>query len=182
MKNHILLLAFLGFVSCAPRVHTSHVQIDTDDESRASNIEALEELTGRTDVRPSATANLPILPVTVVTPPPTLAELGEGEIDRDAFVQFIEEGPPQVFQAMLLAPVLRADNFAGFRIESIAATSGPITTCGLRAGDIVTSINGRDISRVEGFLQVWESMRSADHLQVDIIRGGNARTLAWQIQ
>lgn len=180
MKKLILLLALLVLAGCAPRLQTSHTRVDSDDGSRAANLDALEALTGRDDA--SSSSELPVLPVTVVSPPPTPAELGEGEIDRTVFIEFLEEGPPQVFQALLLAPVLRENSFTGFRIESIADSAGPISTCGLRTGDIVTSINGRDISRVEAFLQVWESMRSADQLQVDIIRGGDARTLAWHIQ
>lgn len=181
MKKCVLLLAMLVFAGCAPRVQTTQALVGPEDEARAANLEALEVLASRSDGA-IATSELPILPVTVVSPPATAAELGEGEIDREAFNEFLEDGPPQVFQALRLAPVLSDNAFSGFRIESIAAASGPFSACGLRAGDIVTSINGRDISRVEGFLQVWESMRLANHLHVDIIRAGEAQTLVWRIQ
>lgn len=182
MRNSFLLLIVaVSLAACAPRVTTSYSQFGPAGDQDEANQEALDTLNARGEVPPDR-EDRPVLPVTVLEPPPTAAELGEGEIQRGDLIAFLNEGPPQIFQALHLSPVLSGSEFAGFSIVSIEVESGPIAESGLREGDVVTAINGRDISRVEMFLEVWESMESAEQLNIDYVRDGRARTLAWHIQ
>jgi hypothetical protein len=176
--------------ACAPRVQVSEApRLISTDEERAANRAALEQLTARA---PEPTANraasldatdaLPLLPVTVVEPPPTAAERGEGQIARHDLREFLEQGPQAVIQAIQVEPEMDGNTFIGFRIQSVDPAAEAFHDSGLRAGDVVTAVNGIDISHPEGFMQAWDSLAEADHLNVDIIRQGRAQTLAWQIR
>ncbi len=181
MRNScLLLIVAVSLVACAPRILTSYSQFASSNED-AANQEALDELNARGELAPNREAP-PVLPVTVLEPPPTAAELGEGEIQRSDLMAFLNGGPPQIFQALHLSPVVSGSSFTGFSIDSIEVESGPIAESGLREGDVVTAVNGRDISHVDMFLDIWESMDSAEQLNIDYVRDGRARTLVWHIQ
>lgn len=177
--------------TCAPSIQTnSPTRILTSEDETERNLDALEELSQRHDgaqrqeqqheeeVQPA----LPVLPVTVLEPAPTAAELGEGQIDRSDLTAFIEGGPHGLIGAVEVDPVIEEDAFRGFRIAALDPNATAIYRSGLRVGDIVTTVNGFDISRPEIFMEAWESMPEAEHLHVDIVRGGTPQTLAWNIQ
>ena len=181
MRNYCLLvIVAVSLVACAPRISTTFSQFGAAEEDTV-NQEALDELNARGELPPNRN-DRPALPVTVLEPPPTAAELGVGEIQRSDLVAFMSDGPPQIFQALHLSPVMNDSRFSGFSIDSIEVQSGPIAESGLREGDVVTAINGRDISRLDMFLAIWDSMESADELNIDYVRDGRARTLVWHIQ
>jgi hypothetical protein len=165
----------------------------TDDGERERNQAALETLADRGEQ--PAHVEVPELPTVVLTPsaepaaPGTQAaheaapegpgEPGDGVIRRSELLTFLEAGPHRLLTSVLVEPVMEEDRFRGFRVEAVQP--GVLRASGLRVGDVVTSVNGRDISRPEGFIRVWESVASADHLDVDIVRDGRARTLSWAI-
>lgn len=164
----------------------------TDDGERQRNQEALETLADRGEQ--PAHVEVPQLPTVVLTPPvpeppageateeavpAESGELAEGVIRRSELLTFLEAGPHRLLTAVLVEPVMDEDRFRGFRVEAVQP--GVLRASGLRVGDVVTAVNGRDISRPEGFIGVWESVASADHLDVDIVRDGEAQTLSWPI-
>lgn len=170
--------------TCAPRMQPLTVELEhgtTDDEAEA-NREALYILAGRGENATAESRELPLLPVTVVEPPPSAAEMGEGLIERDELVIYHEGGPHQLLTTVDVEPFLTGADFIGYRIAHISETAGPVVGCGLREGDVVTAVNGTDIGQPEGFMQVWESLPSTEHLNVDIIRAGEARTLSWVVE
>lgn len=185
MKHAMMLWMALALpialAACAPRMTGTQAQIDNNDGERAANWQALEVLTNRNADRATTEEEVPILPVQIMEPPPTPGELGEGAISREDLALYLHDGPPQLFQALSLTPVLSDSGFTGFRIDDISANGNPVMGSGLRTGDVVTAINGRDISRIDSFMTVWESMGTAERLQVDIIRANRPHTLAWTI-
>ena len=180
-------IVVLAALACAPRVHTNpSPQTVGDDDSveRERTRRELERLAREADRDDQDEGDVvrPILPVTVLEPPVADAELGEGLIDRDELQAFIELGPQAILQAIEVDPVFEDDAFRGFRIDWLAASPSGLVDSGLRLGDIVTSVNGVDISQPAGFMRVWESLPEVGHLHVDIVRAGEARTLAWAIE
>jgi hypothetical protein len=184
-------MACLMLGTCAPSIQTdSPGRILISEDETARNLEALEELSHRHEQsqRPdqqldeNAQPALPVLPVTVLEPAPTAAELGEGRIDRSDLTAFIEGGPYGLISAVDVEPIIEGEAFRGYRIAALDPTAAAIYSSGLRVGDIVTTVNGYDISRPESFMAAWESMAEAEHLHVDIVRAGDAQTLAWAIE
>jgi hypothetical protein len=183
----------LSFAACAPRLRpgSGRAPVD-DDQSRAENRRALEELLARApEGRPAgregeeavaAERRLPVLPVMVLEPTETDAERGEGRISRSALRTFVEQGPHSLFRAVALEPVLNGERFQGYRIAALAPEPTALRTSGLRVGDIVTAVNGTDVSNPDGFMRLWEGLAEAEALTVEIVRGGDSRTLGWAIR
>ncbi|MBN1944561.1 MAG: hypothetical protein JW797_02750 [Bradymonadales bacterium] len=177
---------------CAPQVQLPSLGHGrAQEQERLANQRALQLLVARENqpVRPTPdraqsepVADLPILPVVVLAPAPTDAELGRGVIDKRSLMDFLQRGPHALLSSVLVEPEMEGDTFRGFRVEAIGSDSGALAGCGLRVGDVVTAVNGQDISHPEGFMEVWDSLERADHLHVDLVRGGEARTLQWQIE
>lgn len=188
----LLLAAALALSACAPRIQrSSEPTILADEDEREANREALEELVARSPEAPhpaaqpdvvSASNSLPVLPVTVVEPPEAPAERGEGRISRSELRTFVEQGPHSLFRAVELEPVLNGERFQGFRVVSLAPEPAALRESGLRIGDVVTAVNGTDISNPDGFMRVWEGLAEADELTVEIVRAGDPRTLEWAIR
>lgn len=186
------LLATLCLLACAPQMDTEHPRPTwTDDGERERNQAALETLADRGEQQ--AHVEVPELPTVVLTPaeedtrreaaqepvPEGQGEPTDAVIRRSELLTFLEAGPHRLLTAVLVEPVMDEDRFRGFRVEAVQP--GMLRASGLRVGDVVMSVNGRDISRPEGFIRVWESVASADHIDVDIVRDGQAQTLSWAI-
>ena len=184
VRGGLIFSLAVTLLTCAPRMQPLTVELEhgTTDEEAEANREALHILAGRAENAATESRELPLLPVTVVEPPPTSAELGEGSIERDELVVYHEGGPHQLLTTVGVEPILTGSEFVGYRIAHISETAGPVLGCGLREGDVVTAVNGTDIGRPEGFMVVWDSLPSTEHLNVDIIRDGEARTLSWLVE
>jgi general secretion pathway protein C len=53
---------------------------------------------------------------------------------------------------------------------------------GLRNGDVISGVNGRNIQSVDDALGFYESLRSADKVMVQLKRGGRERTIEYNIR
>ena len=52
----------------------------------------------------------------------------------------------------------------------------------LHAGDVIVRVGGRPIERPDQFQQVWDSLRAAPELVVELRREGKPLTLRWPIK
>lgn len=70
---------------------------------------------------------------------------------------------------------------SGLSIDQIG--SDPISSrAGIKAGDIVKSINGKSVNSIDGILGLGESLKNARKINVVIERDGRHRTLAYTIK
>jgi len=53
---------------------------------------------------------------------------------------------------------------------------------GLRNGDVITGVNGRDITSVDDALGFYENLKSADNVKLNLKRGGRQRTIEYSIK
>ena len=53
---------------------------------------------------------------------------------------------------------------------------------GLRNGDVITGVNGRDITSVDDALGFYENLKSADNVKLNLKRGGRQRTIEYNIK
>ncbi len=68
----------------------------------------------------------------------------------------------------------------GVLIERIAA--GAARHAGLRAGDLITSLNHRDIASMDNYEQVLAELPESGYVPVRIIRGGRGTTLVMELR
>ena len=72
-------------------------------------------------------------------------------------------------------------HFRGWIVRSLHAGDVCFADVDLRAGDVVTRINGHAIERPEEAHEVWAELRTAPALVVDFLRDGQRRTLRFAI-
>ena len=53
---------------------------------------------------------------------------------------------------------------------------------GLRNGDILTGVDGQEIQTVDDALKLYENLKSASGVQVQILRRGQERTIDYSIR
>src|ERR1700684_547014 len=103
-------------------------------------------------------------------------------IPRSSLKRMLVEGLGSFLQFVELDdhPVTVNGRFRGFRI---VALRGPLFTSAvdLRAGDVVTAVNGLPIERPEQAEAAFESLATAHELRVSIERDGVPRELVYPI-
>jgi general secretion pathway protein C len=80
-----------------------------------------------------------------------------------------------------VVPNFRNGSAEGWKVFAIRPNSifGKV---GLKNGDIVQSVNGRDISSMEVALEVFQDLRDVRNLDLQIVRRNVQRTLNYEIR
>ncbi len=122
-------------------------------------------------------------------PPPAPAQTAEakkpapppaGTLYRRDVQEVVNQGFPTFLQRVEVEPSLDNGKFKGWAIVSL---NPPEFWRGvdLRPGDVVVSVNGLPIERETEAFDAFESLRSADKLEVSYVRAGEPRKLAYKI-
>jgi general secretion pathway protein C len=69
----------------------------------------------------------------------------------------------------------------GVRLSGIRDGS-PLSRLGLRNGDVLRAINGRELTTGEAALEAYASLRNAAELRISLARGGGLHTLEYLIR
>ncbi len=105
-------------------------------------------------------------------PPPTKLDLASGVRRLDATHVEITRA---AFEALLADPsqlAARAEQVpGGFRVLAIARGS-VLDRAGLHDGDVIRGVDGMDVSTPATALEVYQQLRSANRLTIDLDRGG----------
>ncbi len=102
--------------------------------------------------------------------------LNRGEVNRTL------DATPGAFLRRVSTEVrLRQGRFAGWRIVSFAPSDLIFTDGPLRPGDVILKVNGHTLERPDDLLELWQALRSAPSLTVDLERNGVGSTLRWTI-
>jgi S1-C subfamily serine protease len=107
----------------------------------------------------------------VGTPRPT------GALSRSNVVAIVDLGLGRFLQGVDTEPVVVDRRFIGFRLLRLYPDDPRFASVDLRAGDVVTRVNGQSIERPEQALQMWNGLRIASELAVDYLRDGEPRQL-----
>jgi type II secretory pathway component PulC len=107
------------------------------------------------------------------SPPP-------GTLYRSDVQGIVNQGFARFLQRVEVEPSLDNGKFKGWAIVSLQP---PEFWQGvdLKPGDVVVSVNGLPIERETEAFDAFESLRSADRLEVAYVRGGEPRKLAYKI-
>ncbi|HVR62970.1 MAG TPA: type II secretion system protein GspC [Polyangia bacterium] len=84
-------------------------------------------------------------------------------------------------RAARIVPEIKDGKPAGFRLFSVRP-DGPFAKIGFQNGDVISSINGLDMSSPDKALEVYTKLRSASHLSVAMERNGAKVTKEYSIR
>jgi general secretion pathway protein C len=80
-----------------------------------------------------------------------------------------------------IVPEMRDGKAAGFRLYSVRS-DGPFAKIGMQNGDVLSAINGLEITSPEKALEVYAKLKSASHLSLGVERNGQRVTKEYSIR
>jgi len=80
-----------------------------------------------------------------------------------------------------IVPEIRDGKAAGFRLFSVRP-DGPFAKIGLQNGDVISAINGLEMTSPDKALEVYTKLKSASHLSVGLERNGQKITKEYNIR
>ncbi|MDH3199734.1 MAG: hypothetical protein OEM15_02465 [Myxococcales bacterium] len=104
-----------------------------------------------------------------------------GVIRRHELIRVLDQGLGRYLGNVEIKPEFNKGTFVGFRILKLFPGDLTYASLDLRPGDIVTSINGKPISRPEHASAIWKELRTASDLVVDYRRGSTDHTMRFVI-
>ena len=107
--------------------------------------------------------------------------MASGVILRPRLAAVIDAGPGDFLRGVDVRPAFADNQFTGWEIVSFWPGDPRYGDLDLAPGDVVRRVNGRVIQRPEELQQVWESLRFAPELLVEVDRQGEARQLRFTI-
>lgn len=96
-------------------------------------------------------------------------------IARDELDAVLDAGIGRFLQRVDTEPELDGGRFVGFRL--VALRTSLFDGVDLQVGDTVLRVNGLPLERPEDAVAIWETLRSAGELTVDLLRDGQERRL-----
>jgi general secretion pathway protein C len=125
----------------------------------------------------TAVASAPAAPTT--SGDPMMAELEKGikktgehsfEVQRGT-VDSLLGNMSMLSRSARIVPEIRDGKAAGFRLFSVRP-DGPFAKIGLQNGDVISAINGLEMTSPDKALEVYTKLKSASHLSVGLERNG----------
>ncbi len=101
-------------------------------------------------------------------------------INRKILVQSMSN-PRNIFTDARLIPNIKQGKQQGFLLSEVKA-GGLYHNLGLKNGDIILKINGRDITSPERALQILTAIKGLDRVELNIIRKNKKQTLNYFIR
>jgi general secretion pathway protein C len=126
------------------------------------------------------------------TPPPVsptppaaphgIASLGAGSyaVDRAARDALID-GAADWMKSVSARPEKVGDEVVGIRVVALRPGS-PLDGLGIRAGDVLQSVNGFALTTPDKLLEALARLRTADHLSLALARGGHATEVDYEVR
>lgn len=134
-------------------------------------------------------AGAPAAPPAAPSGDPLMAEMEKGvkkinentyEVQR-ATVDSLLSNMSVLSRAARIVPEIKDGKAAGFRLFSVRP-DGPFAKIGFQNGDVISAINGLDMSSPDKALEVYTKLRSASHLSVGMERNGQKVTKEYSIR
>ncbi len=113
---------------------------------------------------------------------PAKARIPDGAIDRVLLDRALAAGPGWLLSEVPLQPTFLAKHkFGGFKLLSVFRNDPKVLRYGIRPGDIVRAVNGQKIVTPGDLLLVFERLKTADVLEIDVQRDGADRQFRFPI-
>ena len=69
----------------------------------------------------------------------------------------------------------------GFKVFSIRRNSA-LRKMGLKNNDVLTSVNGLDLSNTEKALEIYSKLQADKHFSLELLRNGEPMTMEYDVQ
>lgn len=158
-------------------------RVDLDVNGRKEYLELLDKGGPAVGVAPA--------PVTPAAPAsdPLMAEMEKGvkKINENTYdvqrgtVDSLLGNMSVLSRAARIVPEIKDGKPNGFRLFSVRP-DGPFAKIGFQNGDVISAINGLDMSSPDKALEVYTKLRSASHLSVAMERNGTKITKEYSIR
>lgn len=165
MMRTLAFATLLAAAACGPRP-LPEMPSDVDDPNAASRASEPTDTGGGGTPAPT-------------TPEPTATS--RGTIAHADLLAVLDAGPAAFLGKVRPEPTFSGGRFAGWRIGAVPRGPGGFGAVDLSIGDIVLKVNGQVVERPEAFQEMWDAMRFADRLTVEIDRDGSAHVLDFSI-
>lgn len=123
-------------------------------------------------------------PSQAAAPPPSAVcvdLIRPGVVRRSAIKRVVDAGLGQWLSHVDVERQLDRGRFRGWRVVRLYPGDPCYTQIDVRPGDVVTSVNGRSIERPDAAHAVFTGLADAPALIVKLLRGGQERTLTFEI-
>jgi len=87
----------------------------------------------------------------------------------------------QLMRQARIMPNLKNGKIDGFKVSNIKKDS-LYDKIGIKDGDVVRNINGITFNGPEDFLKVFEVLRNAKSINIDVTRGGSSQSLSYAVR
>jgi len=154
----------------------------------AGNRKEYMDLLDRATPPPAVANAVPSAPA-AASNDPLMAELDKGikktgehsyEVQR-ATVDSLLGNMSMLSRSARIVPEIKDGRAAGFRLFSIRP-DGPFAKIGLQNGDVISAINGLEMTSPDKALEVYTKLKSASHLSVGLERNGQKITKEYNIR
>ncbi|MCS6911975.1 MAG: hypothetical protein RMK29_01260 [Myxococcales bacterium] len=105
----------------------------------------------------------------------------QGTILRAELLRILDQSPALFLRQVDSEPRFEGGRFRGWYIHSFFPGDPRFVGIDLMRGDVVTRINGQPIEMPEQFIAVWEKLRQARELRVELLRNGQPHVARWAI-
>ncbi|WP_437592249.1 serine protease [Sorangium sp. So ce1000] len=105
---------------------------------------------------------------------PSKQAVPAGQLARADVDRVLLQGPPWILRRVPVEEVIRAGAFIGWKILALPADWSGIE---LKAGDVVTQVNGTTLERPDDLFTAYRALASASELKIAYEREGTAREL-----
>ena len=120
-------------------------------------------------------------PVAMPTSPPPVASSGDGnEAALERMRKLVSDDPGAISQVMRPQPVFAGGEMKGFRVYP-GANRQAFARLGLRAGDMVTAINGTPLNDKDRAQEIFGTLASSTEARVTVTRNGRQQELVLNI-
>lgn len=113
---------------------------------------------------------------------PGIAVKGPGEfvLDRGARDALID-GATELMRSVMVRPEKVGDEVVGVRLAVLKPGSA-LEALGLRAGDVLTAVDGVGLTAPDRLLEAYARLRTASHVRLSILRDSAPRQLDYEVR
>ena len=158
----------------------SETRVDLDVNGRKEYMELF-------DTAPAAAPAA--APVAAAPSDPLMAEMEKGVKKTGEHTYEVQRGTVDsllgnmsvLSRSARIVPEIKDGRAAGFRLFSVRP-DGPFAKIGLQNGDVISAINGLEMTSPDKALEVYTKLKSASHLSVGLERNGQKITKDYNIR
>jgi len=89
-------------------------------------------------------------------------------VSRDEVNRLVAD-PTKLYKGISMGPKMKGSKIIGYRLRRVSRKHF-FYTLGARSGDVITRVNGQDFGKMERMLKIWEEIKSATKIVVDLKR------------